>query len=160
MSLFGLRYAIQYGERLKGFKSSAAAERYLFSCRDHLLRRLEKICKRHPAFSPSYTVESLKQIEKWYFDLCDKNGFRLVGSTQDEFESILSVYFGEVVVRNKSDARWVITEYPFSPQKYELMVNRGLFSMSILEKFHGLSTKPNNKRRNLMFREYNRFFGK
>ncbi|MBD5467511.1 MAG: hypothetical protein HDR21_05075 [Lachnospiraceae bacterium] len=70
----------------------------------------------------------------------------------------MSIYFGEVVVRNNKDAKWLVEEYPFSKSKYEFLVNKGLVSMSIMNNFHDLCKKQNNKRKNLLFREYNRYF--
>lgn len=160
MSKYGLQVAVKHGEKLKEFKDIIAAEDYFFSYKEYLLNKLETISKQQAVFcfSPDYTVESLKKIEKWYFDLYEKNEFNTVGLTQEEFESIISIYFGEVVVRNNEHAKWFVEEYPFSPRKYELFVNKGLLNMSIINKFHGLCKRQNNKRRNLLFREYNKYF--
>lgn len=160
MSKYGLQVAIKYGEKLKKFKDISAAEDYFFSYKQGLLNKLETISKQQAVFcfSPDYTVGSLKKIEKWYFDLHEKNEFHTIGLTQEEFESIISVYFGEVVVRNNEDAKWLVEEYPFSPGKYEFFVNKGLINLSIINMFHGLCQMQNNKRRNLLFREYNKYF--
>lgn len=85
--------------------------------KDNLLRKIETISVKTSYFQPDYTVESLKRIEKWYFDLYEKGGFREVGLTQGEFEKMMSVYFGEVVVRNNKDAKWVVEEYAFTKNK-------------------------------------------
>ena len=158
MSKYGLKIAVQYGKKLKKFKNIAEAEDYFFSYKDSLLSKLESICRQNSDFMPDYTVGSLKKIEKWYFALYEKNEFDKLGCTQDEFESIMSVYFGEVVVRNKEEAQWVVTEYPFAQTKYELMVNHKLLSMSFFNMFRDLYKRQNNKRRNLLFREYNKYF--
>lgn len=111
-------------------------------------------------FFPDYTVESLKRIEKWYFDLYEKQSFDKAGFTQEEFESMMSVYWGEVIIKNNEDSEWVAAEYPFSQKKYELLVRKGLCSVSVADKFHNLHNKQSNKRRNLLFREYNRYFAR
>ena len=63
----------------------------------------------------------------------------------------MSVYFGEVVVRNNDNAKWVVEEYAFVEGKYELMVNKGLLS-------NNWFNEPCNKKHNLLFRQYNRYF--
>ena len=158
MSKYGLKAAIKYGEKLSEFNDISEAEDYFFSYKDYFLNKFETICSQNSYFSLDYTVESLKKIEKWYFDLYEKNEFNKVGFTQDEFESIMDVYFGEVVVKNNEDAKWLVTEYPFSHKKYEFLVNKKLASMSIINMCHDLYKKQNNKRRNWLFREYNRYF--
>ena len=70
----------------------------------------------------------------------------------------MSVYFGEVVVRNSDNAKWVVEEYAFVEGKYELMVNKGLLSMSIDNKCNNWFKEPCNKKQNLFFRQYNRYF--
>ena len=158
MSKYGLKIAIKYGEKLNEFNDISEAEDYFFSYKDNLLDKFETICSQNSYFSPDYTVESLKKIEKWYFDLYEKNEFDKAGFTQDEFEGTMAVYFGEVVVKNNEDAKWLVTEYPYSQKKYEFFVNKGLLSMSIINMFRDLYKKQNNKRRNLLFREYNKHF--
>lgn len=160
MSKYGLKVAIKYGKKLKKIHDISEAEDYFFSYKDDLLKKLEAVSTQNSYFLPDYTVESLKRIEKWYFDLYEKGEFHKVGFTQDEFESIMSVYFGEVVVKNNKDAKWLVEEYPFSQSKYEFLVNRGLLSMSIMNMYHDLYKKQNNKRKNLLFREYNKYFAR
>ena len=79
-----------------------------------MLNRLKAISIQTSAFFLDYTIESLKKLEKWYFDLYEKQSFGQVGLTQEEFESMMSVYWGEVVIKNNEDAKWVVMEYPFS----------------------------------------------
>lgn len=160
MSKYSLNIAIKYGETLREFSNISEAEDYFISYRDYFLNRLKAISAQDSAFFPDYTVESLKKLEKWYFDLYEKNAFDKVGLIQKEFESIMSVYWGEVIIKNNADAKWVVEEYPFSQKKYEFLVNRGLCNVSIVDKFHDLYKKQNNKRRNLLFKEYNRYFKK
>ncbi len=45
---------------------------YFISYKDTLLNRLKEISIQTSAFFPDYTIESLKKIEKWYFDLYEK----------------------------------------------------------------------------------------
>lgn len=41
----------------------------------------------------------------------------------------MSVYWGEVVIKNNPDAKWLIEEFAFAQGKYELLVNKGLFKI-------------------------------
>lgn len=73
------------------------------SYKEHLLERLKIISKQTNDFFLNYTEENLKEIEKWYFDLYEKQAFNKISSSLEEFESILSIYWGEVIVENKDD---------------------------------------------------------
>lgn len=158
MSKYGLKAAIKYGEALKEFSNISEAEDYFISYKNYMLNRLKDISAQNSEFLPDYTVEGLKKLEKQYFDLNEKNAFDKAGTTRNEFESIMSVYWGEVVVKNNEDAKWVVEEFAFSQGKYELLVNKGLCSVSIVNKYRDLYRLPHNARRNLLFREYNRYF--
>lgn len=94
MSRYGLQIARKYGEKLKTFRNVSEAQEYFLSHKEYLLNELDTICKQNSAFLPDYSVESM-----------------------------MSVYFGEVVVKNNEDAKWIVEEYAFTKNKYELMVN-------------------------------------
>lgn len=160
MSEHSLNTAMKYGEILNEFSDISEAENYFISYKDNLLNRLKAIRSQDSAFFPDYTIESLKHLEKWYFDLYEKNAFDKLGLLQKEFENIMSVYWGEVIIKNNKDAKWEVEEYPFSQGKYEFFVNKGFCNVSIVDKFHNLYKSQNNKRRNLLFREYNKYFSK
>ncbi len=160
MSKYSLNIAIKYGETLREFNDKSEAEDYFISYKDNLLNRLKAIITQTSVFFPDYTIESLKKLEKWYFDLYEKQSFEQVGMTQEEFESMMSVYWGEVIIKNNEDAKWVVMEYPFSQKKYEFLVSTGLCNVSVVNKFHDLYRMQSNKRRTLLFREYNRYFAR
>ena len=160
MSKYSLNIAIKYGETLREFNDKSEAEDYFISYKDNLLNRLKAISTQTSVFFPNYTIESLKKLEKWYFVLYEKQSFEQVGLTQEEFESMMSVYWGEVIIKNNEDAKWVVMEYPFSQKKYEFLVSTGLCNVSVVNKFHDLYRMQSNKRRTLLFREYNRYFAR
>ena len=160
MSKYSLNIANKYGEALRDFNDKSEAEDYFISYKDDLLSRLKTISTKASEFFPDYTIESLKKLEKWYFDLYERQSFNREGLTQEELESMMSVYWGEVVINNNKDAKWVVAEYPFSQKKYEFLVKKGLCSVSVVNKFHHLYNKQGNKRRTLLFREYNRYFAR
>ncbi len=114
MSKHSLNIAVKYGESLREFRDQSEAEDYYISYKDDLLNRLKAISTQASAFFPDYTIESLKKLENWYFNLYEKQSFDKAGSTQEDFESMMSVYWGEVIIKNNEDAEWVVEEYPFS----------------------------------------------
>ena len=61
-------------------------------------------------------------------------------------------FWGEVVIKNNADAKWLIEEFAFSQGKYELLVNKGLCNISIFDMFQDLYKRQDNKRQNLLFR--------
>ena len=154
----GLKAALKYGEKLPKFKSMAEAENYFFARKDKLLGKFEKKCQQYSFFTPDYSVESLKKLEKTYFDLYEAGSFRETGLSRDEFERAMSVYFGEVVVRNNDGAKFEVREFPFAQGKYEFYISKGLLSVAIADRFRDLYQQPGNVRKNHMFREYNRYF--
>lgn len=160
MSGYALKAAIKHGEELIEFGSISEAEKYFISRKDFLLDRLKAVSAQSSVFIPDYTVESLKELEKRYFDMYAEDAFDKAGTTRKDFESMMSVYWGAVAVKNNKDAKWAVEEYPFTRGKYEFFVNKGLLSLSIGDNFRDLYKRQNNKRRNLLFREYNKYFAK
>ena len=102
MSKHSLNIAVKYGESLREFRDQSEAEDYYISYKDDLLNRLKAISTQASAFFPDYTIESLKKLEKWYFDLYEKQSFDKAGSTQEDFESMMSVYWGEVTIKKEA----------------------------------------------------------
>ena len=160
MSKHSLNIAVKYGESLREFRDQSEAEDYYISYKDDLLNRLKAISTQASAFFFFFSIESLKKLENWYFNLYEKQSFDKAGSTQEDFESMMSVYWGEVIIKNNEDAEWGVEEYPFSQKKYELLVHKGFCNVSVVDKYHDLYHKQGNKRRNLLFREYNRYFAR
>lgn len=158
MSKYGMKIAFEYGKKLKKFHDISKAEDYFFSYKDNLLKKLESFSAQNSYFLPDYTVESLKKIEKWYFDLYEKGKFHKFGFTRNKFERIMSVYFGEVAVKNNNDAKWLVEEYAFLQNRYQLLVNREGLNMAVVNLCHDLYKEENNKRKNLLFRTYNKYF--
>lgn len=156
MSKYGLKVGMEYGRKLKKFKNKSEAEKYFFSYKAMLLEKFETICTHKSCFLPDYTVDSLKRIEKWYFELFERNEFDQIGFTRHVFEDVMSVYFGEVVVKNHADAQWLVEEYAFAKKKYQLLLNRGGLNMA--HSCRDWYKEPNNKRKNLLYREYNKYF--
>lgn len=158
MSKKGLKVAMEYGEKLREFDNVLKAEKFFKKYKDELLIQLELVSQESDIFKADYKVDSLKNLEKWYFELYEKNEFVKLGLNRNEFEKLMAIYFGEVVIKNNIDAKWEIEEYPFAPGKYTFGVTKGYGSISLGDGFIDHYKEPNNKRRNSMFRWYNHYF--
>ena len=159
MSNNGLKAALQFGEKLDSFDNLTEAENYFGSYRENQINALAELCTNENfKFSMDYTVDSLKEIEKLYFVLCESDGFLELNISRVEFEQMLAMYWSEVVIKNNPDVKWVVEKYPFVETKYELLLNRGLMNLGIVNMFANLKDMPGNKRKDLLYREYNRYF--
>lgn len=156
MSRPGLATARRTDRRLPQFPSKRAARSALFAARDRQLVRLQAWAALAGETGLNATPESLKRLEAWYFRLVAGRGFRALGTSREEFEDSLAVYFGRVVVATHGDARWVVAESPFVPGRFSLGVERGLCTW--LGDFRDLFRAPKNKSRTRLFRDYRKYF--
>ena len=156
MSKQGLETALKYGEKLKEFQSISDAEKYFFEYKDSLLNQFERT-NGDGAFTFDYSIDSLKTLEKRYFELWEKDDFASFSVSREQFELMIGVYFNEVAVRN-AGAKWEVKEFPFIRGKYELAVSLGLMTMAGLGHFIDLCTLKGNKKRNYIYREYKKYF--
>jgi len=155
MTRYGHEVALEHAESLPSFESLAEAERSLFQLRNHLrdeIERLSRECNVILDFSP----DSLKALEKWYFDLCRSDDFARLGLTQEEFERCMGFYNGFVYTENDPEFTWIVKESPFKAGKFEIGVTKGLFTKMIGRVSH-LQKLKNNKRMQSMFREYKQY---
>ncbi|MEM4204400.1 MAG: hypothetical protein QXS54_10070 [Candidatus Methanomethylicaceae archaeon] len=152
------KIALQHGERLPSFSNLEDAERYWYAFRDKHLAHLLEIARQSPDFHPDYTPESLKQLEHWYFSLCETDSFHFTGTTRETFEVCMAMYFGETVVRN-TRARWIVQEYFLASGKYELGLQKDSMTIALYrytEPFLAIS----NKRKQSLFRAYKKYFSR
>ncbi len=157
MSWFGLQVAKLFGQKLPTFTSQATAEAELHRERDERLQRISELAVTSGTFAADYTPESLKTLEKWYFELWESEGFRHLSIQRDEFERCMAIYFCEVAVQNCPDTKWEVREYAFEQGKYEIGVQRGPMHY-MRSRFKDHYKEANNKRRQKMYREYQQLF--
>ncbi len=157
MSRQGSTVAQQHGDTLPTFSCQADAEQYYYAFRDKHLARLSEIASHHLAFLPDYRPESLKQLEQWYFQLYETDGFHALGINRETFEACMAMYFGETAARS-ANAHWIVARYFLAANAYELIVQRGSFSMALFC-FTDHFRTPNNKKRECLFRRYEKYFG-
>ena len=149
--------AVLHAELLPAFDGLAEAEAALYALRDARLALLDRLATTRDDFEPNYQPNSLKPLEQWYFALAASEGFVRLGVAAKIFQECLAMYFFEIAVRN-TDAEWTVQEYAFGPGLYEIGVRRG--NLMIL----GSRRRPRridreNKRRQSMWREYQKYFG-
>lgn len=156
MSRAGRRAADNLGRTLPRYRSQEEAERALFTQRDLLLGRLRTAAAASPSFEFDFTPESLKALERWYFEVRERGTFAEYGLSAETFEGCIAMYLGEVIVRNHGAFRWLVREFPFVPGTYEIGVDRGTLAV-MLTRFAEVHTRPNNKKRESIWREYRRW---
>jgi hypothetical protein len=157
MSKAGLHAARQFAQELPTFRDLAAAERALFSRRDELLRLLRDWSARSTVFEADGSAESLKGLERWYFDVLDGPGFTSIGTDQDTFGSAVAMYLGEVFVDATPPFEWFVTEFAFEAGRYEIGVRRGYLHVMLSRQ--GFS-RVGNKRQESLWRTYLKYAGR
>ena len=157
MSRLGLKIAKLFGQKLPAFSSLAEAETFLFDQRDERIKRIVELGQSSKSFAADYTPESLKHLERWYFELMDNDGFQTLGTSREDFECCMASYFGEVVIRHCPDAKWEVQEFAFERGKFEIGVRRGLLTM-MLNRFADHYKQPSNKRHQKIFRMFEERF--
>jgi len=157
MSKYGLFIAKLYGRELPSFNNPEEAKKNLFKIRDEHLSVLEQVAERQPGLNLDYSLESLKRLEAWYFDLYERDSFSSLGIERSHFETCIGIYFGAVLARNKSGAEWIVEEFAFQRGKYELGVRlqKGITVMAGRQK--DLFRTHNNKKRQSLFRTCARY---
>lgn len=156
MTRAGMRIALQSAQQLPAFGDQQAAEAELLAFRDKRLRNLENAAATSDRFKAEYTPESLKMLERWYFELLEGDGFAALDIPQIEFEECLAMYFLETAVR-QGGVRWTVDENAFVPGRYEIGVTRPLFTM-YADRFSHLPRLRQNKRRQAMCRQFKQLF--
>ena len=155
MSRYGLEIARKYGAKLPGFQCSEDANIYWSRYRSDHLTLLDHISEYSNSFSPDYCPDSLKTLEKWYFDLYENDSFKLFNIDRSTFESCMAMYLGEVIVRN-TEADWIVEAFAFVSGKYELGVRKGTYTVMLWRLSDHYQT-PNNKRMQSTYRGYKKF---
>jgi hypothetical protein len=155
MSRAGLIAARLFGRKLPTFRDLAEAEHALLARRDELLRTLVELSRQSSDFSADLSPESLRALERWYFELRDGPGFTSIGVDEETFERAMAMYLGEVLVRNAPPFEWFIDEFAFEPGRYEIGVRRPLVAVMLSR----LAPDPpeRNKRQQSIWRMYRQY---
>src|SRR5437867_3955204 len=108
MSRAGRRAADDLGRTLPRYGSQEEAEQALFDQRDLLLGRLRTAAAASPSFQFDLTPESLKTLERWYFEVRERGTFARYGLSPETFERCIAMYLGEGIVKNQAAFGWVV----------------------------------------------------
>jgi hypothetical protein len=146
-----LEIALQRAETLPSFDSQAEAERVLLQLRDDSRQEILRLAEEQKLVL-DLSPESLKTLERWYFERLQTEGFARFGLTKEQFEQWMGIYLCCVFVENKSQFSWVVQESTFAKGKYEIGVTKGL--MTILVGRMRPPSLEGNKRMQSMYREY------
>ncbi|MBD1383241.1 hypothetical protein [Metabacillus arenae] len=161
MELSSYNYSMEeeYGKDLPSFENEFLAQNYYFEYRMEQLSLFIDLAN-HFGYHPDFSAESLDDIEEFYFELFQSNGFIDIQMTINELEECLSIYFGEVLVRNHDRIEWVVKEYPFAKEKYAAGLQYGKktrYFKNLFENYY-LTAKSSTERR--MQKLYKRFVSK
>ena len=138
----------QYAQDLPVFSGHADAQRTLSVQRDTGLEELQTVSNL--AAHLDYSSESLKVVERWFFE----NGQPATTAAGYSVPHAIAFYFGEVLCR-VGNFSWVVQEFSFAKGRYEIGVQRPLLTI-MLTKGKKLQT-AGNKRMQSLWREVQRY---
>ena len=151
---------LKQGQGLKDFSSKEKAEEYYFLLKEYLMKKLDLFSSNCNFFEMDYTLESIKNIEKWYFDLIDKNEFESIGTQREEFEEILGIYWGECAIRYDSLYHWSVFEHYLVSGRYSFYLEDRFGNKISYKYFNDLYKYPGNKTHKRMYREFKKMIMK
>lgn len=138
----------QYAQDLPEFSGHREAEEILFAQRDAGLQEIHTL--NGLTGTLDYTPESLKALERWFFE----NGQPTATASGYSMSHAIAFYFGEVLCRTQKFI-WVVQEYVFAKERYEIGVQRPLLAI-MLTKGKQLRA-AGNKRMQSLWQEYQRY---
>ena len=155
MSRQGLRIAVKVGLSRRKFLNHESAIKYFSSLREEVFELIKELEIEYPNYKLDFSPESLKSIEKIYFDYYDKNKFGEESISKDEFEILLAIYDGNVYVTN-GKAKWTVEEDDFVKDNRFYLAIKSLNGFLTVDctKWSNHERRPSNKRRQMIYREY------
>lgn len=155
MSRQGLKLAVKIGLSRKEFLNREHADNYFENLKKEIFELVEQLQKEYPNEILDFSPESLKSIEKIYFDYFDNHKFGEESLTKDEFEVLLAIYNGNVYVTNKK-ANWIIQEDVFVKDNRFYLAIKSINDFITIDctKWGDHEKRPGNKRREMIYREY------
>ncbi len=152
MTRRGLEVAFQRDKSLPSFSSRKEAERVLFQLRDDCRDAIQQLADQSK-IQLDFSPESLKSLERWYFDLRHTEGFAQLGVTQDQFERCMGFYIGFVYTENDAEFTWIVKESYLIKGSFDIGVTRGLMTVMVGHHSRTCDMK-NNKRMQSIYRQY------
>lgn len=142
---------------LPAFGSVTAAERELLRLRDRSLEWLDELLRAR-GLGLERKPTALETLEDVYFELFVDGRDVLIRRHRPAFEAAMGYFFGAVAAHE--GANWTVYESPFAPGHFGLAVQRGRLTVVLNRLGEDWARRPHNKRRRLLRREYDRFFGR
>ncbi len=157
MSRQGHKLALLVGQSRLIHKTRQDAERYYFLFREKALRDIEKLKLKYSDYNLDYSPDSLKNIEKLYFNLLDRkeySKFPIFGVTLKRMEELLAIYYGQVYVSN-THTNWTVEKDSFVPDRYFLAVKfeNNFMTIECARRTNHFKMQDNKKQESL-YREY------
>ncbi len=137
------------------FKSQEDANSYLIEQKQQDLATFLEFLKTNEFFEADFSPESLKELEKLYFKLRDEKKYKANFITIEDYELYMSIYFGEVIVKNLEAFKWGAEKDFENPNIYSLVIQKPFYVKGILRRRNHHARK-NNKDKEALFREYNK----
>ncbi|MBN3787202.1 hypothetical protein [Burkholderia sp. Ac-20353] len=150
MSRQGMAAAFQYGTELPVFSNAADAERTLFAYRDRVLHAFA--AEHGAAIGLDYSPESLKPLEKWFFE----HGAPDTTASGYPLGHALSSYLGETICRHAGFS-WIVQAYAFATDRYEIGVQQDLLTIMLTKGV--VPDAERNARMQSLWRTYRRYTG-
>lgn len=148
MSRSGLTVAQQFGVFLPEYSSVGEAEINLYRLRDEALQEIT--FQLGESLRLDFSAESLKRLERWYFE----NGCPQTFNSGGAVAAAVGFYFGETLCRAGQFA-WMVKEFAFAKSRYEIGVSRALLSVMLT---NGRALSPaRNKKMQSLWREFAKY---
>jgi hypothetical protein len=158
MSKQGMKIALEVGKSRMKFDNFELAEKYFENVKKNFLEKINKLQDKYKNEKLDFSPESLKTIEKIYFDYYEKDRFNEKDISKNDFIELLGIYNGFVYVINEK-AKWKVEKEVFvNDDRYYLGIELNSWNCFIdCSGISHLEKLTNNKRRQSMYREYKKY---
>ncbi|WP_175637780.1 hypothetical protein [Metabacillus schmidteae] len=147
---------LEYAKQLPSFDNIYAAQAFYYEFRQEYIHLLMEIASEYQVIL-DYSKESLNSLETLYFSLFKNNSFFDLQVTIEEFETSMSIYVCDVLIKHHSDtSEWLVESYAYSDDKYVMGIRYGryhLYFQNLFEQFY-LMNKDGSKHE--LLRRYER----
>jgi hypothetical protein len=135
------------------FSSQTDANSFFIEQKQQNLDTFLKFIRENMFFEPDLSPESLKAVEKLYFKLRKERKYKANFITIEDYELYMSVYFGEVIVKNLEGFKWAAERDFENPNAYSLVIKKSNYAKGISRRRNHYIQK-NNKNQEALFREF------
>ena len=130
---------LEYGKQLPSFDNIYAAQAFYYEFRQEYINVLMEIASDYQV-KLDYSKNSLIVLESLYFSLFKNNSFYDLQVTIEEFETSMSMYVCDVLVKQHPDnAEWIVEAYAYGEDKYVMGLRYGryhLYFQNLFQQFY------------------------